>query len=259
MWPENWRETVSKDDAKKLAQLQRYASPQVMADALFAAQERIRSGELKPVLAKNATPEQLKEWRTAHGIPETADKYNLGDVKIDETDKPMMDAVISSLHAANATPEVVQATAKAWNTIKKNAMDNQATADLATQQASEDALRAEWGTEFRRNINIVHGLLDGAASPGLKDKLLGGRMADGTPIGSSPEVLKMLVGLALIQNPAGVVVPNGNGNVEATVDAEIDTIEKRMRTDRKGYDKDEKQQARYRELLDAREKLKPKK
>jgi hypothetical protein len=91
----------------------------------------------------------------------------------------------------------------------------------------------------------------------LKDKLLNGRLADGTPIGSSPEMLKFLVGLALIQNPSGVVVPGSEADPMKGVEGEIEKIEKTMRENRKAYNLDEPMQARYRQLLEAREKLKP--
>ena len=61
----------------------------------------------------------------------------------------------------------------------------------------------------------------------------------------------------MIQNPAGVVVPGSHADPSKGVDDEISTIEKTMRTNRSEYNRDEKMQARYRELLGAREKLKP--
>jgi hypothetical protein len=87
--------------------------------------------------------------------------------------------------------------------------------------------------------------------------VLDARMPDGKRIGDSPEVMKLLVSLALIQNPAGVVVPGAHADPAKGVDDEIGTIEKMMRTDRAAYNKDEKSQTRLRELYAAREKLKP--
>jgi hypothetical protein len=211
-WPDNWRETVSKADAKKLAQLQRYASVEAMGDALFAAQERIRSGELKPVLNAKATPEELAEWREAHGIPITPDKYDLKDVKIDDSDKPMLAEILKAAHESNQTPEQVAATVKTWNQIKQAAFDNQAIKDKAHATATEDTLRAEWGSEFRRNMNLIHGLLDMSGSQEVKDTFLASRMPNGVAIGNSPEMLKLLVGLSLINNPTGVVVPGGGAS-----------------------------------------------
>jgi hypothetical protein len=250
-WPTDWRESYSKDDAKKLEKLQRYGSPEAAFDAMFAAQQKISSGELKPTLRKDATPEQLAEWRKAHDVPQTPDAYALKGVAIEDAEKPMFEALFRAAHETNQTNDQVAATAKTWGTIKQKALQDQATA-----KASEDSLRAEWGPEFRRNINLITGLLDGSASPQMKDKLLSGRLADGTPIGSSPEALKMLLGLALLQNPTGVIVPGGHASVGQAVDDEIAATEKLMRTDRKAYDRDEKLQARYRDLLAARDKMK---
>ena len=225
-------------------------------EALIAAQNRIAAGELKPVLGKNATPEQLKEYRDALGIPETPDKYDLGkDLKTENINPQLLSEVLKEAHATNQTPDQVRATIKAWNSISTAVKEQQYTKDVELQKTGEDALRAEWGVEYRRNLNIIHNMLDGTASPGLKDSLLGGRLADGTPIGSSPEALKFLVGLALIQNPAGVVVPGSEANPMKGIDDEMAKIETTMKNDRKAYDKDEKMQARYRELIEAKQKL----
>ena len=255
-WPPDWRKTVSKDDAKVLARLERYASPEAAMQALIAAQNRIAAGELKPVLGKNATPEQVAEYRAALGIPEAPDKYDLGKDAAGIAPE-LLSPVLKHAHETNQTPEQVKATLKAWSEIQTNVAEQRAEADLDAQTKGEDMLRQEWGPEFRRNINLIHGLLDGAATPGLKGQLLGGRLADGTPIGSSPAALKMLASLALIQNPAGVVVPGAEANPLKGVDDEITKIEKTMRENRTAYNKDEAMQARYRELLGAREKLKP--
>jgi hypothetical protein len=241
---------------KKLEKLQRYASPEAAIDAMFAAQSRISSGELKPVLKKDASATELKDWREAHGIPEVPEKYDIGEVKIDESDKPMMAEIFKAAHLTNQTPEQVRAVVATWNKIKEVAFENRAAADQKAQKDGEDALRAEWGPEYRRNINLVHGMLDGAATPGMKDKVLSGRLSDGTPIGSSPDALKFLAGLALIQNPTGIVVPGAEANPMQGVQEELVKIETIMRTDRKTYNKDEAMQARYRDLLEAREKLK---
>lgn len=259
-WPADWRDTVSKGDAKILARMGRYQSPAAAMDALIAAQNRISAGELKPVLGKNASVAEVAEWRKEHGIPETPDKYDLGkDVKIEGMDPKLLSEVFKAAHESNQTPEQVKATMKAWSQISNAVTEQRTEQDIKVQKDSEDALRSEWGGEFRRNINLIHGMLDGSASPELKNKILGGRLADGTPIGSSPEALKFLVGLALIQNPTGIVVPGAEGNQMQGVEDEIGKIEKVMKENRQAYFKDERMQARYRDLLGARETMKPRK
>jgi hypothetical protein len=223
--------------------------------ALIAAQNRISAGELKPALGKNPSPEDLATWRKEHGIPETPDKYELG-ADVQGMDKEALKKVLAIAHATNQTPEQVKASLGALKLLAQSSAEQRHEADVATQKTSEDALRAEWGPEYRRNINLIHGMLDGTTAPKFKDMVLGGRLADGTPIGSSPEALKWLASLALIQNPTGVVVPGSEANPMKGIDDEIGKIEKTMREHRQTYNKDEAMQARYRELLGAREKLK---
>jgi hypothetical protein len=220
--------------------------------ALIAAQNRIASGELAPVLGKNPTPEQLTEYRAARGIPETADKYDLGaDVKITEAEKPLVGKLLEAAHGTNQTPEQVKATLKTWRELERVAADDRAQKDEARKTESEDALRTEWGADYRKNLNLINGLLDGTASQGLKDTLLEARLPDGTRFGDSPEVMRLLVSLALVQNPTGVIVPGGNGDLGKGIKEELAKIAKVRTESRSAYDKDDKMQARERDLINA--------
>jgi hypothetical protein len=256
-WPDDWRETASKGDAKLAARFSRYANPDAALTALIAAQNRISSGELKPVLGKDASAEELKAWRAEQGIPESADKYDLGkDFNISAEDKPLVDEFLKAAHLTNQTPDQVKAAVKAYYDVNTHITEQRTQRDQQAQLAAEETLRAEWGPEFRRDINLIHGLLDKSADKDLKESFLGGRLADGTPIGSSPAALKFLLSLALVDNPAGTVVPNSGGNVMQSVDDEISKIEKGMRENRAEYNKNEGTQQRYRELLGVRETMK---
>jgi hypothetical protein len=246
-WPADWRDKFAGGDAAKAARLSRYTSPQALTDALIAAQNKIRTGEMKPVLGKDAKPEEIAAFREAHGIPEAPEKYDLGDMEVPEGEKPMVDKFLASAHSVNMTPDQVRTALKAYTDISEEARNARIAQDNEIKASAEDALRAEWGEDYRTNINLVTNLLD-AAPEGLRDKLLRGRLADGTPIGSSPEALRFLVGLARERNPAGVVVPSGVITAQS-VDDEIQKIEKTMREDRAAYNRDEKMQARYRQLL----------
>jgi hypothetical protein len=250
-WPTDWREKAAGGDAKKLSRLTRYASPQAIADALIAAQNKISAGDLKPALGKDAKPEEIAAYREAHGVPEAPDKYDLPGLEIPQDEKPAFDKFLTSAHQANMTPDQVRAAINAYTGISEDAKNSRLSADNDAKEKAEDALRSEWGSEFRTNINLITNLLD-TAPQGLRDKLLHGRLADGTPIGSSPEALQFLAGLARDRNPSGVVVPSGVAT-ESVMEDEITKIEKTMRENRTAYNRDEKMQARYRDLLVWRE------
>jgi hypothetical protein len=237
-----------------MERLNRYASPAAAFDALLSLQSKIGAGELRSNLPKNATAEQITAWRADNGIPETPDKYDMAEVKVAAEDKPMIDAFLAQLHKANA-PAGVAKEAVAWyyaETAKRT--EERMEKDKTIAMASDDALRAEWGNEYRTNINMVNGLIETVPAD-VRDLFKSGRMGDGTPIMSSPGVLKALVAWSRQINPVTTVVPNAGANIGNAIEDEIKSIEGKMRTDRDGYNKDDKLQARYRELLGARDRV----
>jgi hypothetical protein len=250
-WAADWRDKIGGTDEAFRKQLDRFGSPVEVAKSWRALQVKLSSGDLKPVLAKDAKPEEIAEYRKAHGIPEAADKYDLKDVKFDDGDKPFVAELLKSAHATNQTPEQVQANLKTWTQIKALAFEHQAESDRNTQTKAEDTLRAEWGAEYRLNRNLIDNLLNGSGDQKLKDQLLHGRLADGTPIGSSPAALKMLLGVALAANPTRTLVPGGDANPQLGLKEELDKIAKVRSENRAAYTKDDKMQARERDLINA--------
>ncbi len=250
-WPADWREKAAGGDQKKLSRLGRYASPQALADALIAAQNKISAGELKPALGKDAKPEEIAAYREALGIPESPDKYDLNGIELTEDDKPLIEKFVGAAHGVNMTPAQVRASLEAYSQISDEVRGQRAAIDNEAKEAAEDKLRAEWGNEFRTNLNLITNLLD-TAPQGVREKLLTGRLSDGTPIGSSVEVLQFLANLARDRNPTGVVAPSGVAT-ESAVEDEIAKIEKVLREDRATYNRDQKMQDRYRQLLEWRQ------
>jgi len=72
---------------------------------------------------------------------------------------------------------------------------------------------------------------------------------------NSPEFLQWSAAQAFDINPSATVVPNSNNPVQSMND-EIEALEKRMGDD--DWHKDAKAQARYQQLLDAKDKLESK-
>lgn len=261
-WPEDWREKYVEQhggDPKMLKRLQRYASPDAAIDALFAAQTRISSGELRSALKPDATPEEKAEWREQNGIPAAPSEYKIAlpsGLVVGEADKPVVDAFLQRAHDANMHPDQVNQALGFYFEQQEAMAQEQAAFDIGSQQACEDLLREEYGPEYRRNLQAVNELLSSA--PGdITEKLLHGRLADGTPIGNSPEVIRWLVGLAREMNPIGTVVPGSGTNAMQAVETELGNLRKMMGDRTSEYWKGpnaQKNQNRYRELVAASQK-----
>jgi hypothetical protein len=248
-------------DEKLAKSLDRFGSPKDVHTSWKALQQRRSSGELVSKLPKDAKPEDVAKWRTENGIPEKADAYPMPEgLVVGDADKPGVGKFLASMHEANATPAQVQAGLKTYYQIKEDAIAQQAEADLTHVAEVQDTLRSEWGAEYRGNINSINAFLE-MAPEGIKDKLLSARMADGRAVANDPAFMSWLAQTAREVNPVGTVVPAGGDQMGAIGD-EITKIEALMGDRKSEYWKGpgaEKMQARYRQLVDAREKRAEKK
>lgn len=268
-----WRgirqEYATKDgkvDDKVLARLGRYATPHDAINALFSVQNRISAGEFRSVLPKDANDDQVTAWRAENGIPAAPDKYELklkDGLVVGEEDKPVIDTFLKSAHGANMTSQQASQAVDWYYEEVERQTAARADADKQLAQKAQDQLRADWGQEYRTNENLVMGLLDSAPT-GVKDLVLHGRLADGTPIMSHPDTVKWLNQLAREINPVTAIIPNAGGNISGAIEDEIKQYETWMRAPRdsaegKKYWADTKVQERLRALYGAREKAGAKK
>lgn len=262
----DWRKEIAGENADWMPTLERFASPKALFESYQSMRQKLSSGELRDVkpFPKDGKPEEQTAWRKANNLPEKPEGYHEhlkfdDGLVIGEEDKAGVDAFLAAAHSANYTPEQAKA-AVGWYFKQKDAeAEVRATKDKEVARSTTDALRAEWGGEYRTNMNGIHALLD-TAPEGVKDKVMNTRMADGTPLMSDPDFLRYMTALYRQINPVSTVVPAGDEAAMAkSVDDEITAIKKVMSENRPAYNKDEKMQKRYRELLVAKERLKGKK
>lgn len=259
-FPANWRDQVAAGNAEHLKTLERFASPKAMYDAYGALRQKLSSGELKPVtqFPDKGTPEEQAAWRVTNGIPENAEGYGKAlkfeGIELTDDDKGVIKGYSEAAFAKHVPPAAVQATLDWYFSEKTARAEARAMKDEEFKIASEDQLRADWGPDYRPNVARINALLDGAPK-GVKEAFLGARNAEGKMLANDSVTLQWLVDLARQTNPAGVVLPGQGGTMAQSVDDEIKTIETYMRENRTAYNKDEKKQARLRDLYTARDQL----
>ncbi len=254
-WPDDWRQKFAGDDEKLAKRLERMGSPRAVLESMLAAEKKLRGGAVKPALGDDPSEAEVAEYRKAHGIPDEAGKYEIArpdGLQIGEEDKPIVDGFLESAHAANMTPGQVNQALGWYYQQQDAARAEQATADKSRHEETVDTLRTEWGSDYRPYVNQVSSFLD-TAPEGMKENLLGARMADGTLFGDNAAAMMWLRDLAAEVNPVPTLVAGAGGDPGKALGDEIASIEKRMRDDRAGYFKDEAAQKRYRDLLAARD------
>ena len=261
-WPENWQGLYAGEDEKKANVMSRFASPAAAFDALIAAQDKIHSGNLKEDVPfpKDGTDEEKAEWRQAQGIPNDPKGYEFqfdDGLVFGEEDEAALERFKELAHNQNIPPEQAKAIAQWYYQDREVQEQQRAESDDRERIDAITDLKKEWGSAFKGNINAVQSLLD-MAPEGVSDMLQSARDADGKSIFNDANVLRYFAHLANEINPVGAFVPPGGGDAMETIATEIASIEKTMRTNRSEYNKDEAMQARYRELLDIRQKMQQK-
>ena len=258
-WPEDWRQRAAGTDEKKLKKLERYGSPQAALDALFNAQAKIASGDLKTPLKADATPEEKAAWRAEQGLPDSPKGYDLtlpDGLIVGESDRPMVDDFLEAAHAGDMKPDEVKKVL-GWYSNKQQAMvEAREQADSDFRAEARETLREEYGPGYKQEVDIALAAFDNAPA-GVKDLVMGGRLADGTLLGDHPAILGWLNRMSRELNPIGTVVPGSGTNAVQAVEAEVASLRKLMADHKSEYWKgpeSAKKQARYRELTTALQK-----
>lgn len=253
-WPDDWQEKASKGDESRAKLLARYGSPEAAFDALDAAQQRVRSGELLPVLPEDPTDDEVKAWRLARDLPEDPSGYDLKDFEIGGDDKEIIDSLVKAAHGSNQGQDQVNSSVKWYYEVK--AAREEARQDLDGVQLEETIgeLNREWGDNYRRNQNLVRGYINRIFPEEVAKNMMGGRYADGRAFFNDPQMMRAFLAAELEVNPAGIKTPAGGGDITANRDDEIAEIKgwmgkPRQSKEGKKYWADPKVQERYRELI----------
>jgi hypothetical protein len=251
----NWRDDFAGDDDKFKSTLERFSTPADMGKAYREAQGVIRSGAAGQAPGEGATDADIAAFRQANGIPLEAAGYmdNLPDgLVIGENDREIMGDFMGVLHGMNVDPKVGHAVIDWYNNFAEDQQDQLADMDSEHHQETEDALREQWGGDYRANINLVGSLIESTFGSEYKEVILNARDPDGRAIMNIPGVLEGLAELSRKVNPVAQIATPAGGDPAQTLNSEIGELEKYMREDRKGYNNDEPAQARLRQLYDIR-------
>ena len=270
-WPENWRELMAGDDKKELARLQRMNSPLDVKNSWRAMEARLSSGELKRALPNNATPEEVKAYRESNGIPDKPEGYdvNLGNGFVwGEADKPLLDDFTKHAHESNIPNDVVKSVLGWFTQQQQQEADKVQVRDQNESVLGSEALRAEWGAQFKGNLAAARNMFEGqsVATPDGKDRaplwdvLMSARAQDGRLLGNIPDLVKWAAGVSREMNPFATIVPDSpGGSPIKTAEARFAELNTMMRDKSSAYYRGplrDTLQAEWRDLHTALEKAK---
>ncbi len=187
-WPEDWRAKLAGDDKDFAKQLERFGSPADLAKSFKEAQKTIRSGKVKAEMPDPEDADAMKAWRKDNGIPEDATAYVIPETikeYVTDDDKPMLNSFTEFAHEKNL-PQAAMDTALEWYFQQQETIaSEQASKDKAASEATTEALRSEYGREYKANMQLAKDFM--AATPEIGDQWTEARLPDGRRLGDIPE------------------------------------------------------------------------
>lgn len=222
--PENWRDLGAAGNAERLAELGRYKSFEAVVDSLIETKKKVRDGsrDADPMPAADKVDE-LKAWREKHGVPAdpTGYKTEAYAPKLTAEDKPAIDSFLAAAHKAGKGQDFID-TGLAWYTGWAEEQQTLLNAnDTKDKTTAEDALRSEWGTEYRNNLSFA-GEMMRSLIPDVD--FSEARLPDGRKVGSVPELVKMFLEVGLATRGHGAFSTGEKAQQTQTRIAQIEEI-----------------------------------
>lgn len=225
-WRDDWRDQLvaklpAAEREKEISRLKRFASPENVFKSLRELERKQSSGQLKAALPENATPEEIATFRKANGLPEKPEGYGLAfpaGLEVSDADKADLGKFSEAMHKAHAPPAVVKAAFDYFAQMRTEAMQKLHENALEKVVASQAEMRAEYGKDYKRNIEMANRFISMHAGENAGD-LVNLKLADGTALGNHPAFTRMMVnaGLASADDDA-LIIPEGGGSAQSMVE-----------------------------------------
>ncbi|MDM9629537.1 hypothetical protein QTL95_27000 [Rhizobium sp. S152] len=239
-----FREKLAGGDEAVLKQLGRYKSIDAISRGFREAYNSAKTAGKNVTLTDKSTPEEVKAFRAANGIPDEATAYP-GDFRegfaASDADKAILGDFKAAMHAKNVPPSVAGA-ALDWYQDFATAQQQQLDGHMVkVAKETQTALRNEWGGEYDGNIAAADQLMTTHLGQDGYQELLGLRFMDGSRLQDHPGFVKMMAQIGSDYYGGTAIL---TGDVEATsktVQENINELLKLRETDERKYFSDEVQ------------------
>lgn len=197
-WPENWRDQLAGNDDKLKNLLNRYTSPDAFAKAfkeLRTAYDSKKPAKAEEVeLPENPTPEQLAAYRKAKGVPEKPEDYEFEvqeGRELGDGEYAIFMDFAKHMHERNIPANMVKEVSSWFLDYQEIAAQKAAEMAYQARQTTEEKLRAEWGPDYKANVNMMANVLQEHLGSQTQD-LLSKPFADGSRLGDNELFIRLM-------------------------------------------------------------------
>lgn len=145
-----WMESIESGDLRSSNILKRYGSLEDFAQAHVELNKAFSSDKVA-VPGKNASPEDWKKFFQKAGLPEDADKYELGLPEGHDMSEEFVSEFKQKAHELNILPSQASQLLAFMTEKEKGALEGQNQQILEEAKKERDALYKEWGIQDPEN------------------------------------------------------------------------------------------------------------
>lgn len=214
----DWRETITDPKVKEYAA--QFTSPADAAKAALTFRQKMSNAINVP--GKDAKPEEIAEFRSKLGVPETIDGYTfdvpeyIGGPDAAPQVKEGLKPLLEHLHKAGATPDVVKAGLAWFFEDQKNHRESIQKAAHKYFEEAQAELHREWGNDYEANSKFAE---SGVAKVGDADfvdmqKLtladLASKYGSNRRLGDLQPMVRAFAKVGRMTNEGGAQFPEGS-------------------------------------------------
>lgn len=211
-----FREQLAGGDATMMKQLERYKSADEISKAFREGYKNAKNGGKQVELTDKSTPEEVKAYREANGIPEDVAQYP-GEFRqgfeVTDADKAILADFKAAMHERNVPPKVAAA-ALDWYQDFAAAQAQELNAQLAkTASQTQAALKAEWGGDYDGQVGAAQELMRAHLGDEGFGQMMGLRLMDGSRLQDNLPFVKMMANIGADYYGSTAIL---TGDIEAT-------------------------------------------
>ncbi|AXV17272.1 hypothetical protein CYG48_05015 [Neorhizobium sp. SOG26] len=241
------REQLAGGDEKFLKHLERYKSVDAITKMVREARQAAQNAGKPIMLTDKSTPEEVKAFREAYGIPEDPAAYPgdfRQDFKASDADKAILGEFKQAMHSRHVPPAAAAA-ALEWYQDFATAQQQELDGNLVkVAKETQSSLRQEWGGEYDGNIGAINELMTSHLGKDGFEEMMSLRMTDGSRLQDHAPFVKMMAQIATDYYGSNAIF---NGDIETT----SKTLEEKIAETREVQTKDPEKyrSAQYQEYV----------
>ena len=233
----DWRAGIGDRQLREFAG--RFATPGDLARTALDLRQKLSQSVKVP--GRNASEAEHRAFAKSLGVPDDPAGYSVAlpeglpeELQLDDVGRQQMDGFLARMHAAGATPAVVQAALDHYYGLALDAYDAAKAGGAQAIENGQAALRRDWGGDYDVNVRAAQ-----TAAMQFGDErfveLLETAKVDGVPLGDHPAFIKAFAGIGRRMMEDGPHVADSGGGTSGAVRDRIDELMRLMTADPQRY------------------------